>query len=134
MDIKILSVTCLFLVILYLGLSINIILYRRKYKIAYTHAVNQPSFQAAISAHRNFIDYTPFSLLLLTLLAIQDTPLLWFCLLNSLILLGRFSHAASILYFEQQKPPLFLFRKVGMLLTFSCLLLSSLTLFGHVFV
>lgn len=124
----ILSITILSLIMLFIYLSKCVIDNRRKYRVAYSHAVDEPCFQASISAHRNFVEYTPLSLILLSLLASLPIHTLWFATLCLALLCGRVLHALGMLIYEQQAKPNFLFRISGMTLTALVLLCSALSL------
>ena len=72
----------------------------------------------------NFAEYTPFALLLLFLAEYSGLAGFWLHLLGALLVLGRLSHAYGV----SQDPEPLKFRVIGMVLTFSMLLLSALAI------
>lgn len=88
------------LTLLYLYLTWQVIRRRRRYRKPYGSPEEHPDLQRAIRAHGNFQEYTPLFLLLLYFLE-SSTQMLWLCyLLGTLFLLGRISHAYSLLVWE----------------------------------
>jgi uncharacterized protein len=130
--VKIFALTLLALVGLFMYLTANVILMRRKYQEPYAHFRQEREFMAAISAQRNFIDYTVMSLLLIYL-CVQYYVANWLLILLCLMLLaGRYCHAYGILHAEQQKPMNLRPRQIGMTLTLLVIVLSSLIFLGKV--
>ena len=101
---------------------------RRQHQIPYAQAVESKAFQAAISAHRNFVDYTPYCIIILFLCLIRTINTMWFVFLCLNLLLGRYAHAYGLLMMEQREKPSFKGRTWGMILTFNSILLGSMTL------
>lgn len=130
--VKIFALTLLALVGLFMYLTANVILMRRKHQEPYTHQHKEREFMAAVSAQRNFIDYTVMSLLLIYL-CVQYYVANWLIMLLCLsLVVGRFSHAYGILIAEQHKPMNLLPRQVGMTLTLLVIILSTLIFLGKV--
>lgn len=124
----ILAITIMLLTFLFLYLSKRVIMCRRQHQVPYAQAVESKAFQAAISAHRNFVDYTPFGMMILFLCLLQTINTFWFIFLCLNLLLGRYFHAYGLLKMEQRAKPSFKGRTWGMILTFNSILLSSMTL------
>jgi uncharacterized membrane protein YecN with MAPEG domain len=76
----------------------------------------------AIRAHSNFIEYTPLALFSMALLEYNNAHFFFIHLLGLLILVGRVLHAFGVSQVNEN----FKFRVSGMLMTFSCLITSSL--------
>lgn len=73
---------------------------------------------AAMRAHANFIEYTPFVLILVVLLELAYGPAVWLWLVTAAYLLGRLAHALGMV---EPAPPLKL-RMIGTIVTFLTLL------------
>jgi uncharacterized membrane protein YecN with MAPEG domain len=117
---------CLFLV----ALSINVIRIRRQNKIPYGDGGNDV-LARAIRAHGNFVEYVPFALFAIFLVEINMLGRTAVMLMLSMLLLGRISHAAGLLFFEpQNKMP----RQIGMMLTFASIIFASLVMIKSFFV
>lgn len=99
-------VTILFaslLTLLYLYLTWQVIRRRREYRTPYGFSDQHPDLERAIRAHGNFQEYTPLFLILLYLFE-TTIKLPWLCyLLGILFLLGRVSHAFSLLSEEAKR-------------------------------
>ena len=102
-------------------------MHRRKHLVAYSHQVENTAFQAALSAHQNFVDYTPFCLFILFLCLLNGINIFWYVFLCLNLVLGRYIHAYGLLKMEQKTKPSFKGRTWGMILTFNSILLSSMT-------
>lgn len=113
------SLLGLFLVVL----SIRVIYLRRKLKLALGDAGNL-TITKAIRAQSNFAEYVPLALLLLFFLENTNAPILLLHVLCLTLLIGRLIHAYGI---SQPKEKLF-FRITGMLMTFSTIIITSLSL------
>ena len=100
------SATMLFaslLALLYLYLTWQVIRRRREYRTPYGYSEHHPDLERAIRAHGNFQEYAPLFLILLYLFE-TNAGQPWLCyLLGSLFLLGRISHAASLLSVEAKR-------------------------------
>ncbi len=121
------SITLLLLAALLLFLSINVISMRRKHKERYSHHIDNQQVMAAVSAQRNFVDYVPFSLLLLFYLLELGVNIYLFLLLNIIFVVARYCHAYGILVSEQAQPINMKPRKYGMIFTFLVILIAVLT-------
>ena len=100
------SATLLFaslLTLLYLYLTWQVISRRREYRTPYGFSDQHPDLERAIRAHGNFQEYTPLFLILLFLFE-TEVQLDWLSyLLGTLFLLGRISHACSLLSVEAKR-------------------------------
>ena len=106
------------LAMLYLYLSLNVIMLRRKFRQSLGDGGHAP-LQCAIATHANFSQYTPLCLLLLLLIALLQGPLLLVHVLGSLLLIGRCLHACGMLCTR------FGLRLAGMYLTLGALGLAA---------
>lgn len=110
--------------LMFITLSVNVIRGRRKNKIAIGDDGNH-DMQRRMRAQGNFAEYTPIFLLLLGLAEYNGLPAYVVHGLGVFFLLGRISHAYSILKTEQygngQKPSGFGYRICGMVCTFMVL-------------
>lgn len=110
-----------------LYLSSNVIKKRRHFQVPVGHG-NNVELEYAISAHRNFIDYTTFILLAHFILAMIGASALVILILGTLLFIGRILHACSLLHYELMDKRNYKFRIIGMSLTFASLILSNLVL------
>lgn len=109
------------LAILYLGLSINVILYRGRKQVSLGDNAD-PELARQIRAHANFAEYTPLILLLL-LIAELGGAAGWLLHLTGLALVaGRTLHAWCFVMTRRNMP----LRVGGMMLTFSALVFGAL--------
>lgn len=126
------------LTLLYLYLTWQVISRRRNYRVPYGYSEHYPDLERAIRAHGNFQEYTPLFLILLYFFEIT-TRMDWLCwLLGTLFLLGRLSHAISLLYAEPKRLKdgerlaiAFRFRFFAMAQTLTCYTVLSLLLLLH---
>ncbi len=79
--------------------------------------------EARMRAHANFVEYTPFFLILLALVELAEGPRPWLWLAGIAFVLARLAHA-----FGMDRPVPNPFRMGGMIVTFLCLL--GLALYG----
>ncbi len=105
---------------LFVILSLRVIVYRRRNKIAYGHK-DYPPFQAMIRAHANFSEYAPFILLLMALAELNGTSGLALHLTGLVLLIGRWMHGLGMAF----QPKVFRWRVWGMMLTFAALALAA---------
>lgn len=84
---------------------------------------------AAVSAQRNFIEYSNFFILMCVLLVLLQANPLSFAVLNSIFLLGRCLHAYGLICAESKEKPNYKFRTAGMISTFVAIILASLYAF-----
>ena len=111
------------LVLLYLVLTFRTILLRRKLGAALGDAGDK-ALQRAIRAHANFAEYVPLALVLLILVEGSGANGWMVHALGAALLLGRLLHASGISRVREPLP----LRVVGMVLTMTCLLVSSVYL------
>ena len=112
--------TIIFL-IFYLILTIITIKERRSSKVAYGDDNNKKLIKA-IRAHANFFEFTVFFIISSFLLEILDANQIYVLFVNIVFLLGRISHAYSML---KEK---ILFRVIGMLATLNIYALNCIYL------
>lgn len=127
LNLKLFSATLFLLVVFYVGLSANVIRWRRLTKISLGDKHNH-MLQRAIRAHANCAEYAPLILLelfVLTTLGINSILMAVLCLA---LIAGRVIHAYSLTDSELQEPPRYWGRITGMMLTFFCLFISALTI------
>lgn len=101
--------------VLYIVLTINVIKNRTKAKVALGHNDNQYLLRA-IRAHANLIEYATPYFLLAFIAEYNGLSQTLVHTLSSVLVIGRLSHAFSLLYMELRNPSL-IFRIVGMTLT-----------------
>jgi len=83
---------------------------------------NNKKLIKAIRAHGNFFEFTVFFIISSFLLEILDAGQIYVLFVNIVFLLGRISHAYSML---KEK---LLFRMIGMMATLSCYAVNSIYL------
>ncbi|HIC8797493.1 MAPEG family protein [Aeromonas veronii] len=116
----ILPVYAALLALLFVLLSIRTIRTRHSRKVALGHG-DDPAMLRAMRIHANFAEYVPLALLLIYFVETgNQTP--WLIhLLGSALLLGRLCHAFGM----SRTPENFRYRVVGMGLTFTVILVST---------
>lgn len=108
-------------------LSIRVIKLRREKRIAIAWN-DDIEFKRAMRVHANFTEYVPLSLVLLFFLESQTSNTIWVHVLGCLLILGRVIHAYGVSQVKEN----FLFRQIGMVLTFTVLISASIRiLFSH---
>jgi len=100
-------------IIFYLILTIITIKARKSTKVAYGDDGNKELIKA-VRAHGNFFEFTVFFIISSFLLEILDAGQIYVLFVNIVFLLGRISHAYSML---KEK---ILFRMIGMMATLVC--------------
>ena len=100
-------------IIFYLILTIITIKARKSTKVAYGDDGNKELIKA-VRAHGNFFEFTVFFIISSFLLEILDAGQIYVLFVNIVFLLGRISHAYSML---KEK---LLFRMIGMMATLAC--------------
>ena len=123
-----LSVTPLYagiIALFYVTLSLSVVMYRFRTGILLGDG-HDPELLRRGRAHANLAEYAPLALLLMALAELQGAPGLAIHLLGLLLVAGRIIHALAI---RLTDPPLVL-RTLGMVATFSVILLASL---GNIF-
>jgi len=108
-------------IIFYLILTIITIKERRSSKVAYGDNNNKKLIKA-IRAHANFFEFTVFFIISSFLLEILDANQIYVLFVNIIFLLGRISHAYSML---KEKT---LFRVIGMMATLNIYALNCIYL------
>lgn len=99
---------------LWLGLRISRL--RRRHGVSIGHGGNS-ALAVRMRAHANFVEYTPFFLILLLLVELAHGSQAWLWLVAILFVLGRIVHA-----FGMDRPGANALRIVGMILTWLPLL------------
>jgi uncharacterized membrane protein YecN with MAPEG domain len=89
---------------------------RRSLKIGIGTGGSEPLLRAS-RAHGNFAEYVPLTLVLTVLLELQSAPQLLLHLLCAALSCGRIVHAYGV----SRSPENYVYRVVGMALTFSAL-------------
>lgn len=108
-------------IIFYLILTIITIKERRSSKVVYGDDNNKKLIKA-IRAHANFFEFTVFFIISSFLLEILDANQIYVLFVNIIFLLGRISHAYSML---KEK---ILFRVIGMMATLNIYALNCIYL------
>jgi uncharacterized membrane protein YecN with MAPEG domain len=100
-------------IIFYLILTIITIKARKSTKVAYGDDGNKELIKA-VRAHGNFFEFTVFFIISSFLLEILDAGQIYVLFINIVFLIGRISHAYSML---KEK---IIFRMIGMMATLVC--------------
>ncbi|MGI9083233.1 MAG: hypothetical protein EBR30_30205 [Cytophagia bacterium] len=108
-------------IIFYLVLTIITIKARRSARVEYGDGFNK-QLTKAIRAHGNFFEFTVFFIISSFLLEILDANQIYVLIINILFLIGRISHAHSML---NEK---ILFRIVGMMITLGSYIINCIYL------
>jgi uncharacterized membrane protein YecN with MAPEG domain len=108
-------------IIFYLILTIITIKARKSTKVAYGDEGNKELIKA-VRAHGNFFEFTVFFIISSFLLEILDANQIYVLFVNILFLLGRISHAYSML---KEK---IIFRVIGMMATLNIYALNCIYL------
>ena len=108
-------------IIFYLILTIITIKVRRSARVEYGDGFNK-QLTKAIRAHGNFFEFTVFFIISSFLLEILDANQIYVLIINILFLIGRISHAHSML---NEK---ILFRIVGMMITLGSYIINCIYL------
>ncbi len=114
------SLSASILALFYIFLSFRVIVYRRKAQIGVGSA-GDIALTRRIRVHSNFIEYTPFVLVLLFLAEIQGISSSLLIFVTSFFILGRLLHAYGV---SQVKENL-RFRTAGMMMTFASLIILA---------
>lgn len=118
--IEVTSIYAAILAILFTALSLRVISYRIGHNVSLGDAGNKGLLKR-MRAQANCAEYAPFGLLLLLLLELQGLGALWLHLLGLTLTLGRLAHAIGF----SRSPPIFLLRRIGMVLTFTQLVAAA---------
>ncbi|WP_438991507.1 MAPEG family protein [Lentibacter sp.] len=108
--------------LLFLALSVNVIRQRFAHKVSVGDG-GETALIKAMRAQSNCAEYAPLTLLLIAMAELQGGPGWFIHMLAGLLLFGRLAHA----YGFARTPQIIFLRKSGMYLTFSALLLASLS-------
>ncbi|WP_062569091.1 MAPEG family protein [Pseudoalteromonas arabiensis] len=117
----IVSIFAAVLAIMYIQLSFRVINLRKKKKISLGDG-GDSTLNAAIRTHGNFIEYVPFSLILLFLVEYQGLSSHYCYVLGLMLVVGRICHSYALA--ENQLK----LRVIGMGLTFLTMILSAVLL------
>ena len=114
------------LTLVYLVLTVRVVRYRRGNQISLG---DQGDSQMAkrVRVHGNWAEYAPLVMILLLITELQGAPALVLHLIGAAFLIGRICHAVGV----SQTPQIMPLRVVGMVLTISVMILTSLGLIGH---
>ncbi len=107
--------------LLYLGLAINIIRLRRKFKVGIGDGDNKILAQA-IRVHGNFSEYVPVALILLASYELNDASVMMLHALGAALVVGRVLHAIGL----TKTIGISIQRQAGMLLTFFVILITAI--------
>ena len=99
---------------LWLGLRVSLL--RRKRQVSIGDGGDK-AIAARMRAHANYVEYTPFFLILLALVELAHGPEQWLWLVAILFVLGRLAHP-----FGMDRPGANALRIVGILITWAVLL------------
>lgn len=109
--------------LIYLFLSFRTIGHRRRAQVGIGDGGDQ-SLARAIRVHGNFAEYVPMTLLLMMLLEAMTGPVMALHIPGLLLLLGRCLHAFGVSDLQENLR----FRVLGMLMTFSAMLILCLAI------
>jgi uncharacterized protein len=107
----------------FVALSVRTLLLRRKFGIA-IGSNNQPLLERASRVHSNFAEYVPMSLLLVYFLELKMPSNVWIHFVCIALLVGRISHAYGVSQVQEK----FIYRVIGMALTFMVIISTSVRL------
>ncbi len=127
---KILNITSTYaacLGILLFLLSLNVIRLRWKHKVGIGCGKNNKEMETGVRMHANFTEYVPTILLLLVLAEISGSSDLVLHIIGGSLLLGRILHPIGLFLSIGTSVP----RGLGMALTFTALITSSINLLMH---
>jgi uncharacterized membrane protein YecN with MAPEG domain len=117
------SIYASILALLFVALSIRTIRLRQKLQIGVGDGGNELMLRA-MRVHSNFAEYVPLCLLLIYIVESSGANPLFVHLLGVILIIGRFSHAYGV---SKQKEN-YRYRVFGMSMTFTTLIVSSLSL------
>jgi uncharacterized membrane protein YecN with MAPEG domain len=106
--------------VLFVGLSLNVIRLRYRYRVAFGPEGPLP-LQRAIRGHANFAEYAPLALVLLLCLELQGAPAWALHMVGLCLLMGRLAHGICFACLESSAP----LRVGGMMLTFAALAIAA---------
>jgi uncharacterized membrane protein YecN with MAPEG domain len=85
---------------------------------------DDPALRSAIAVHSNFSQYVPLALLLITFVELNHAPAYLIHALGACLLVGRLAHAYGL----GQAKQIMKLRRLGMVLTFSAIVIAALYL------
>lgn len=126
---SILIAFAIFIILVLLFLSFNVIRERRQNKTALGDN-HIPSLERAIRAHANFLEYTPlFYLFLLTLYLVSVNNINLLVLFMVLIFsIGRLLHIYALIFHEPRLGRVSPLRPIGMIMTFLSFIILAIVL------
>ena len=104
-------------------LSVQVIKQRRAAKVSLGDG-DVPALRKAIAVHSNFSQYVPFALLLVAFVELNHASAYVIHGLGAALLIGRLAHAYGLV----QPNQIMILRQIGMLLTFSVIIIAALLL------
>ncbi len=108
------------LAFVFIALSFRVIFVRRSERVSLGDGDN-PALRARIRVHANFAENVPLALLLILMVELMDGGAFLLHALGAMLLVGRIAHA----YGTSAHPQIFLLRQVGMVLTFTSILIAA---------
>ena len=102
--------------LLNLWLAVRVSMLRHRLKVSINDG-GQPLIAARMRAHANFVEYTPFFLILLFLVELGIGPETWLWLVAIIYVIGRIAHA-----FGMDRAGANSLRVAGIIITWACLL------------
>lgn len=109
--------------LIFVGLSLRTIRLRRRYRVGVGDG-NHAELQRAARVHGNFAEYVPLTLLLIYFFEISIESALLTHILCIALLCGRLIHAYGVSHVREN----YRYRTIGMVLTFSVIITTSLAL------
>ena len=109
------------LTILLIGLSANVIRFRRGNRIPLGDAGNS-DLMGRVRAQGNFVEYAPMGLMLLLLAELAGTQAIWLHAVGACLLTGRLVHAYHMTF----APKKYVLRPIGIVLTFTALCAAAI--------
>lgn len=106
---------------LYIGLAINIIRLRKKFKVGINDGGNK-DLAKAIRIHGNFAEYVPVALILLACYELNNASVIMLHALGAALLAGRALHVIGL----SKTIGISMQRQVGMLATFFVILILAI--------
>lgn len=110
---------------IFIALSVHVIRGRYRNQVAIGDGGHH-DMKYRIRAHGNFAEYVPFALILMAACELTGTGKLVLTFLGLALVVGRLSHAYSLLVIEPKNAAKFTFRMIGMSVTFFVLVVLSL--------
>ena len=113
------------LALFYIGLSFNVIRGRYQMRLALGHN-EDTSMLRRIRAHANFAEYVPLALVLMGLNELNGSSRIFLIIMGVALVIGRISHAYSLLVAEVKSAENVRYRSAGMVMTFGVLSIMAL--------